>query len=1275
MSGSVSFKSAWEAEVHSRKKSPVYGFVAETLSSSMIKGAALGDFRKQLGFSSPDLIMAVGSSISLFSLDAPGMAIASICNAPVFTNILSVERLQPPLDSNRSFAETNTASQISDLCVVLEESGQLALLHVEEVDGQYRLRTLEKTEAFADLDSENMSQMLHKTVVDPLSRAVAVVSWINHIELLLTNWDSHRSAMQTRGSSPSSSAFHSRICIDTNGAICDAAILSPLRSELQRILLVAAVVEKSSRHVSLHLYESWVPGANHSPPLSLVAKLPLPYSMSTPMHIVPLPDHRESFLLINECEIAFVSAPQILSGDVNIYYQPIPRLANGQPDLVKSYCVAGTKAISASSSHMNEGRRQSESLVLSMNSAQKVYIATQSGALFCAQVSSRPYISLARVSAKQGSVSNPDSGLLFSSETMLFLGRYSHKRYRNADSAEPSPDYIFVSGDCADHRIVRVTEEDNDTWRESEHWSSHVSSAKSRDPAIYYSDSLAWSSRQVLVNQSPMSDFMMLPDANYWTNGVLTNGAVNRAQFGHGVRIEETISLASSEENNDTSVALTRLWAFELRSIALNEKKPCVVLQGAESLIPIIRDVDGEWQLMSMLQQQLVNKKQLLFVGSVGSYTNNDICYVVCVARESVFLIKSSVIAFTIPEPNMPVTIASARHNEVFTHGALLSITDDSADRKCSSWAVVALRTEQMRSLVRILPILVAETDDFEMDQGSAADSSIVEIGFAHEISCMRIVSTGRAHLLLVGTYEPRLFVYHLGSCLESKGHSIDARLLLAIDINEHMNGQDSHYQNCNTESANSLYGVVASDAYMLLSAADKQFLLIGLRNGSMIQAQVSGLSMKDDFSCKQSAVRVLHSELTVVGPVPVVFTDTTTLPSEQEPRHCKISNSGQAKSCLEIPSVLILSELLFLASLSPVGTVSITLCSLCDGLPLPEIKQVVPASSAWYQGKYAHMALFDNARNAIFCLVADTSGAVSLLSIDATPQCHVHEIPVGIEPRRIISDKETGLMLVAGIVPAFPLTTGLFPTSSLKAIDAKYGHIHAEVQLDSYELVHSLEMWHIKGQKSYRYICVGTGQYSEPNPSSQGFQINPRAVGGRLVIYNLKATKRKSRIKNEKSGRKQRQLSDIAIGGGTTSGYELRYVWESKRLAPVRALAHLGGSYLVLASGTLCVVLKLDVVQKQLIECCEVELRFPASSLDVHGNNIVVGSSRETVHLFRFVPPTEDDPNSVESIQMVHSARFGVDTADACCLTSDLVVGVDTSGYLYTVGIPEESR
>ncbi|KAJ2337447.1 hypothetical protein GGH91_005085, partial [Coemansia sp. RSA 2671] len=120
------------------------------------------------------------------------------------------------------------------------------------------------------------------------------------------------------------------------GAICDAAILAPAKAELQRVLLVAAVVDNQRQSVFLHLYESWVRPSG-SPSVVLLAKLPLPFNMTTPLHIVPLPEHPECFLLVTENEVAFVSALQILSGDVYLYRQNLPQLPSGDCDLVKAF--------------------------------------------------------------------------------------------------------------------------------------------------------------------------------------------------------------------------------------------------------------------------------------------------------------------------------------------------------------------------------------------------------------------------------------------------------------------------------------------------------------------------------------------------------------------------------------------------------------------------------------------------------------------------------------------------------------------------------------------------------------------------------------------------------------------------------------------------------------------------------------------------------------------------------------------------------------------------
>ncbi|KAJ2359264.1 hypothetical protein GGF43_000286 [Coemansia sp. RSA 2618] len=240
------------------------------------------------------------------------------------------------------------------------------------------------------------------------------------------------------------------------------------------------------------------------------------------------------------------------------------------------------------------------------------------------------------------------------------------------------------------------------------------------------------------------------------------------------------------------------------------------------------------------------------------------------------------------------------------------------------------------------------------------------------------------------------------------------------------------------------------------------------------------------------------------------------------------------------------------------------------------------------------------------------------------------------------------------------------FLTSSLKVVDPDSGNICAEVQFRPFELVRSLATWHIRGHKSYRYVCVGTAQFLEQSDSQS--KLTQQAVGGRLVIYNLKPTKRKARAKATPLSPGAQQGASAQLGA-VAPGFELKYVWESDRNGSVSALASLGDSYLVVAVDATCIVLKLDVVQKRLIECCECSLRFAATSLDVCGSDIVVGSKREAVNVLRFTPAASD--GSCDVLELVHSARFGGNTADARFLASDLVAGVDHNGFLFVVGIP----
>ncbi|KAJ2908053.1 hypothetical protein GGI21_003270 [Coemansia aciculifera] len=503
---------------------------------------------------------------------------------------------------------------------------------------------------------------------------------------------------------------------------------------------------------------------------------------------------------------------------------------------------------------------------------------------------------------------------------------------------------------------------------------------------------------------------------------------------------------------------------------------------------------------------------------------------------------------------------------------------------------------------------------------------------FTHEISCVRSLALGDNIYVAVGTYEPRFYLLRLDTELVSTGIDLPLTAPYGTDSTE-LTGAPSHVSQ------------VINDICVLCNSVDS-CVLLGLRDGTLLQLALDG-SLAADVVAKER-LHIANVIRDVVGTVPVRFAgvaDTTTLASN--------GNKGDYCSGTEYSArrIIVVAGSLFIAELTSSGQVDVTAC-FGDSQPLDRVRFIVPVAK--------ETAEYASSRR--YYAVDDASDAISLLSIDVVAQCHIDELPVYCEPRQVIRDPDTNMLVVAGVLPRSSSTP--FPTSSITILDPHDGRIHVECKLRPSELVHALEAWHINGSRSYRYICVGTGMY--PTAGDGQSSTATRAKSGRLIIYNLKTAKRKSRPKTP--------TSPLLETMPQSPGYELKYVWESERDGPVSALAHLGDKYLIVAAGASCLVLKLDVVQKRLIECCEISLRFPATSLHVRQHDIVVGSQREGVHVLRFTPASSSDSGSYDTLRMLHCARYGVHTADACFLSNDLVLGVSESGYLYAVGIPSRS-
>ncbi|KAJ2058414.1 hypothetical protein GGI08_003436 [Coemansia sp. S2] len=1230
MSDFATFATAWDASTGSTRR--VRAYLKQTLNSGLVKCAALGKLRPDHSDGEDlDMLAAVGSSLCLFRVNGPGMGITNVCSTPVYSNVLDIVCLHAPAGTQ---AQTSINNDRGELCAVLSENGVFALVQIERFNNEsYRIRLLSEDQAYMGLEDGSCLRILRKIVLDPLSRVICLVSWLDYIEFVHLDWSDSES---TGRHCPV--ALGVRLNVEVGGAICDAAILAPAKAELQRVLLVAAVVDSQRQSVFLHLYESWIRPVG-SPSAVLLAKLPLPFNMTTPVHIVSLPEHPECFLLVTENEVAFVSALQILSGDVYFYRQQLPQLPGGDCDLVKAFCVAGTTVLPQSyttgseSPHsrrvpvprsplldiwrepsLSEARRSSETVAGQM--AQKVYLATQSGTLLLVSVSSRPSILLTKVCSTPQATEYASQARASWGDVLLFLGTEdpaSRVVQAGSTTSVSASDYLFASGDCLDHAVIRV---------------SGISTPDTEMDTTTEAMTLIRHGRSVLANQSPMIDFVLGPYMAYWTSGRNPDGAIHRAQFGHAICVEELIE--SRDSMAEDKAATFQLWHFALPSVG-----PCLVLQRAQTAVAIAMDQEtGEWQVYQALQRMLAGRC-VLFIGVVESTTS-----LLCISSDRVEV--WSTVELSENRSEKLLTLTTARSGEVYTHGVVATSLQsghswvilgvESIEGRPTSAPSTDKHSQRRQSSIRVISI----PDDFGT---SEHEQTAMEMKFAHEISCLRSFTLGDNIYVAVGTYEPRLHLLCLDTELVSMG------LDLPLSLPDNVSDVDRMDVDFSESVVPSRASQVINDIYILCNA-DTCCILVGLRDGTLLQLTLDGSLVAG--TAAEERRHIANVTRDVVGNTPVHFAGVSAAASALEDSE-SIANSGIDGA----RRAMIVAGSLFLADLKPSGQVAITAC-FGDGQLLDRTRFVLPAADS--------VDLDNNMKR--YYAVDDASDAISLLSIDLAPQCHIDELAIGCEPRRVICDSETNMLVVAGVLPQSPSAPS--PTSCLTVLDPHDGQIHAECKLRPGELIHALETWHIHGPRSYRYICVGTGIYTSTSDGRSG--SSTRAKSGRLIIYNLKTAKRKSRPKTPTSPMSDRTT---ILGQSTaSSGYELKYVWESEREGPVSALAHLGDKYLVVAAGSSCLVLKLDVVQRRLIECCEIPLRFPATSLHVRESDIVVGSQREGLHVLRFTPASVDG-DGYDELRMVHSARYGVHTADVCYLSNDLVLGVSNGGYIYAMGIP----
>ncbi|KAI9505767.1 hypothetical protein BX070DRAFT_261084 [Coemansia spiralis] len=1151
MSAFSIYPTAWNAADSNGRD--VRAYIKQTLNSGMINCAVQGYFRYGRVNCSKDIVAVIGSSLVLLDI-----SMKLISETPIYANVVSLDVLSIRCAPGQS-AKTDEAR---DMCVVLTEDCRIILVYVEVIDCRYRFRLADELKTEFDNQISNFApHTVRKIVKDPCSRAIGLISWLNHIELLIIDWNSVEGSQQIISPLHHCVGFKTKI----SGAICDAAILVPSVLDSQRVLLIAAIAtQKPQRQFYLSLYETWSSTCAESeePLLKLVANLPLPLSTTTPLHIVPLSAFPECLLLITEDEIMFVSMLQIISGDVFLHRVPLPAARDSKPDLVCAFSVAGIVDMAGMAVPRSPAVDRGSVHLAQPLLAQKVYLTTQSGLLYRICASSKPLIELTEVTANKDSTGSAELQGYPAGGTLLHLGC--------RESSESSVDTLFASGDCADSTIIRVCE----TLAETD---------EGPVKSIYMQQIVP-----ILTNHCPMTDFVLRSDMVYWTAGRMATGSVHQAQFGHAVQAEYTAELGVCSSNSDEVQGMTELWPLNCdRPDSLSG----VVLfqQGTGTFVT--EDEMGNWRVVDALQQ---------YVSDPALLSINCFCISDTISKDRLLRILKHGIDVVdidmdngIESPNITaISLISAQKGEVFIHSTYCNTTTS------YNWVAVAAQNSPGSSCARIFAIPNSST-------GLETQQLIKHtIDFDHEISCLRLFTFGTTSLLLVGTYDLKLHMYRLKAKSAPKlDLSLDIALYMKPTIcssdEDRINEDSMSIDGGTVNSLQTSSHWIPNDVYILCSSTSMH-ILIGLRDGHILLVSVDGQFSTSTNLLSERQLRALNVIKTMAGQMPVSF---GCFPATNV-------DGGKYKSANDgcVLRTVILTDSLYIACLEEIGMVKISPCFGND-VPFNSINRLVPLTGNGFQTEtLAQLTNDDGATDSQRYFVIHGNSSASVLNIAIKPQCHLAEFAIGGEPRHIIIDEETDMMLVAGVLARDFSTTSVLPT-----------------------------------RVSVFWIQSMAKNATAISASGQDFMWSQQLVKMSLehLVLSLEADR-----------------------------YELKYVWESERKGPVLALAPLGDSYLIVAAGRACIVLKLDVIQRQLIECCEVLLRFPVTSLDICGYDIVAGSQREAISVLRFTPAS--DGNDHDKLVLLHSTRFGANTVDAQFMSKDIVVGVDNVGFLYAVGIPD---
>ncbi|KAJ1957734.1 hypothetical protein GGI12_004941, partial [Dipsacomyces acuminosporus] len=511
---------------------------------------------------------------------------------------------------------------------------------------------------------------------------------------------------------------------------------------------------------------------------------------------------------------------------------------------------------------------------------QKVYICTQSGSMFQICVTNKPSITLVEVVADTAAPAGTRDTMP-AGETMVYLGNLGSLA---AGGQQAVADYAFVSGDCTDHSIIRISTPGNPEAMPQGLELGDRSGSKQ----------LPCLTRRIfpaLTNPSPMLDFTLCTSTPlsgtdhqhpavaamttaYWTSGRLSMGAIHKAQFGRAVEVEQFLDTSYAHDPFiGTAGAISKLWCFQsalsidghTNGTMHSKVSPAqlFVIKQAESCLPFVLRQD-EWQVFDPLLEYLSGRRPI-FLDSLSS--GSQLLYVDSCSA-SILTIRSGKVS-------VERELFSAGVGQVFTHGAYTESPNG------SQWAILAVcatfedkigcgSQAYRKSAIRITDAAASTSSaSNDHDTRMLEEHGPVELRFEHEVSALKAFTLGASVYIAIGTYEPRLYVYRLESAVS---------IVPVIDMHVGDVPKSSETFRTNASSMD-MDGVdertdvgssrIINDICMLYSQK-RSFILLGLRTGSLVHIAINGSLAGPPTSSAMPSIHDIAEES--IGRVPVEF-------------------------------------------------------------------------------------------------------------------------------------------------------------------------------------------------------------------------------------------------------------------------------------------------------------------------------------------------------------------------------------------------------------------